>query len=110
MIYELREYVAADGATDKLHARFADHTLDLFAKHDMAVTGFWRDAENPGTVVYVLRFPDEQTRNDAWAAFQSDPEWKEVKAASEADGPIVTEMTSRLLTDVSYWQDPTSTA
>ena len=103
MIYELREYVAAPGAADRLHARFADHTLDLFARHGLTVAGFWTDAEDSSTIRYLLRFADEAARKDAWAAFQADPDWQAVKAESERDGAIVAEMRSHVLVDVPYW-------
>src|SRR5438132_9970776 len=36
-----------------------------------------------------------------WAAFQADPEWKKVKAESEANGPLVDHIDH-------YFMDPTS--
>ena len=105
MIYELREYTATPGSADALNARFADHTLALFARHGLEVAGFWHAADDPGHLVYLLRFPDERARESAWAAFQADPDWKRGKAESEADGPIVAEMTSRILTPAPYWPD-----
>lgn len=102
MIYELREYVAADGMADRLHARFADHTFELFARHGLELIGFWTDAEDPARIVYLLRFPDDAARREAWAGFRNDAKWQQVKAASEADGPIVAEMYSRVLTTPPY--------
>ena len=46
----------------------------------------------------------EQSRREAeknWAAFQADPEWKKVKAESEAHGPLVDHIDR-------YFMDPTS--
>jgi hypothetical protein len=103
MIYELREYVAAPQAVDALHARFSDHTLDLFARHGLEVVGFWTDQDDPNRIVYLLRFPDQETMRRAWSDFQNDPEWKRIKAESEADGPLVAEKHSRILTSPSYW-------
>lgn len=103
MIYELREYVAAPGAADRLHARFADHTFGLFDRHGMTVSGFWHDAADPGRIVYLLAFPDEEARRAAWKAFGADPDWRRVKAESEAGGPLVAEMNSRTLVQAPYW-------
>lgn len=103
MIYELREYVATEGNADRLHARFADHTVSLFARHGLDVVGFWTEAADDGRIVYLLRFADEDAQQDAWQAFYADPEWQAVKAASEADGPIVAEIHKRNLTAVPYW-------
>src|SRR5690606_18715681 len=58
MIYELREYVAHPGAADKLHRRFRDKTLALFARHGLEVAGFWVDEKDPNRIVYLLKFPD----------------------------------------------------
>lgn len=103
MIYELREYVATPGAADRLNARFADHTLALFDRHGLNVAGFWTDAADPGRVVYLLTFPDEEAQRAAWQAFGADPEWKRVKAESESGGAIVAEMHSRNLVQAPYW-------
>ncbi len=103
MIHELREYVAADGAAEKLHRRFADSTLELFERHGLDVAGLWHDDADPGRIVYLLRFDDEETRRQAWAGFQADEDWQRVKRESEADGPVVSEMTSRVLVTPSYW-------
>ncbi|SEB59060.1 NIPSNAP family protein [Streptomyces melanosporofaciens] len=108
MIYELREYVAAPGRADALHLRFAEGTLSLFDKHRLDTVGFWTDREDAGRIVYLLRFPDEETRVQRWAAFQSDPDWKQLKAASETGGPIVAEMRSLSLTSPAYWLHETT--
>lgn len=103
MIYELREYVAHEGTTQKVHDRFAEDTLPLFERHGLDVVGFWQDSEDPARILYLLRFDDADAKQRAWSDFQSDPDWKRAKAASEADGPIVAQMTSRVLEPVSYW-------
>jgi hypothetical protein len=103
MIYELREYVAHDGAVEQVHDRFRDATLPLFERHGLEVVGFWTDRDEPRRIVYLLQFDDADAQSRAWAGFQDDPEWKQAKTASEADGPIVESMTSRTLEPVAYW-------
>ena len=103
MIYELREYVAAPGRSAQLHNRFRDHVLDLFVRHQLDVVGYWSEADDDHRIVYLLRFVDDAARVAAWAAFQADPEWSSVKSRSEAQGPIVVEMTSRTLIQPPYW-------
>ncbi|MGH3661695.1 MAG: NIPSNAP family protein [Micromonosporaceae bacterium] len=110
MIYELREYVAMPGQGARLHARFRDHTLALFERHRLEVVGFWTDEADPERVVYLLRFPDRQALDQRWAAFKADPDWQRVKAESEADGPIVAEMTARELSSPAYWRSETAAA
>ena len=102
MIYELREYVAAPGATERLHRRFADHTLDLFRRHGLDPVGFWHDREETGRVVYLLAFAGEEERKRAWAAFEADEDWQRVKRESETDGPVVAEKSSRVLVAPDY--------
>ena len=104
MLFELREYIAEPGRAADLHARFADHTMALFAKHDMEVAGFWKDAEDDGRIIYLLRFADEDAKKAAWDAFKTDPEWQRVKAASEENGPILAKLLSTTLADVPYWE------
>ena len=105
MIFELREYQAAPGELGRLNRRFADHTLRLFRRHGLDVVGFWADASDPSTLVYLLRFSDQQERDRAWEAFKSDPEWQRVKATSEADGALTVSQSSRLLVLADYWED-----
>jgi hypothetical protein len=103
MLYELREYLAVDGAMDRLQTRFARHTLRLLEKHGIDVVGFWADNEDRNRLVYLIRYGDAPSRDRAWASFRQDPEWPEVRAASEADGPIVEKMTIRTLSSPDYW-------
>ena len=103
MIFELREYVAVPGRSTQVHRRFQDHVLDLFVRHHLDVVGYWIEPADEGRVLYLLRFADEVARQQAWAAFQSDTDWQRVKAESESQGPIVAQMTSRVLTEPSYW-------
>ena len=35
-------------------------------------------------------------RERAWASFRDDPEWQQVRAASEVDGPLTTRITNAL--------------
>lgn len=103
MLHELREYVAEPGRAADLHARFADHTLGLFAKHGMSVVGFWTAASDEGRIFYLLRFASLEAKSAAWASFLADPVWLEVKASSEAAGPIVASMSSTVLASVPYF-------
>jgi hypothetical protein len=105
MIYELREYIAAAGAADALHRRFAESTLELFGRHGLELVGFWHDEADPGRILYLLRFADEDARKRAWAAFQADEDWQRVKHESEADGRLVAKQSSRVLVSPSYWTD-----
>jgi NIPSNAP len=105
-LFELRTYHAAPGKLDALQARFANHTLPLFAKHGLTVVGFWvaRDASGQPSndLVYVLSFPDSEAREQSWETFRTDPDWVKARADSEVDGPLLISLESVLLDPTSY--------
>jgi hypothetical protein len=91
-VYELRTYTCFEGKLDALKARFRDHTIRIFKKHDMQSVGYWvpEDPEHAkNTLVYILVHPSREAADKNWAAFTADPEWKKVAAESEANGKIV---------------------
>ena len=103
-VYELRLYHAKEGKIDALKARFGDHTDALFRQHNMKSIGYWSPQDAPDSqnlFIYILEHPSRQEAEKNWAAFQADPEWKKVKAESEANGPLVDHIDH-------YFMDPTS--
>ena len=104
--YELRTYVAAPGKLEELHARFRDHTIKLFKKHGMEVVGFWgptdKDKGAENTLVYVLAYPSREARDQAWKAFQADPDWQKARAESEKNGRLTTKVDSVMLASTDY--------
>lgn len=102
-VYELRTYIAHPGKLDALNARFRDHTVKLFEKHGMTNIGYWMPVENPDLkLIYMLAFPDRAAREKSWKAFGDDPDWKKVQQESEAAGPLVAKIETRLLTATDY--------
>ena len=106
-VYELRIYYPHDGKLDELLARFRNHTTGLFEKHGFTNVGYWVTrrgedmsyathlvAENGGkaTLLYIVSFPDMETRNASWEAFVNDPEWKKVYEESRVNGALVEEI------------------
>jgi hypothetical protein len=91
--FELRTYTANPGKLEILHNRFRNNTLRIFSKHCMGNYLYWRPTGGqPGwenKMVYLLDFPNQAARNSAWAAFSADPEWQNVAATSQKDGPIL---------------------
>ena len=103
-VYELRMYHPNPGKTDVLQARFRDHTDALFKKHNMKSVGYWVPEDAPSSqnlFIYILEHPSREEAKKNWAEFQADPEWKNVKAESEKNGPLVDHIDS-------YFMDPTS--
>ncbi|MFD0894974.1 NIPSNAP family protein [Luteolibacter ambystomatis] len=106
-LYELRTYHAEPGKLDALNARFRDHTLALFTKHGMTNVGYWTPKDNPDNLlIYLLSFPDKESRDKAWKEFGADPDWKAAQTASEANGKLVGKIESRLLTPTDFSSEP----
>lgn len=102
-VFELRTYYAPPGRLDDLSARFRDHTLKLFEKHGLTSIGYWTPIDNPeNKLVYLLAFPSEEARKEAWKAFFADAEWKRVREQTEANGKIVDKVESVVLGLTDY--------
>lgn len=96
-VFEIRTYTCAEGRLPALEARFRDHTIAIFNRHDMTSIGYWIPQDPPrsqDTLIYILAHPSREAAKQHWAEFQSDPEWQKVKADSEASGKIVTHVDS----------------
>jgi hypothetical protein len=104
-VFEIRTYTSPEGKLDELHQRFREHTLKFFERHGMTNIVYWTP-QDPAlartTLVYVLSHKSRQAAAESWAAFSKDPEWQKVKAASEADGPIVSKVESLFLDATDY--------
>lgn len=115
-VFELRTYVAAPGRMEALKARFADHTVDLFARHGLELIAFLTPTDPPtnadpaapagagtaGSLTYLLAFPDRAAAEQRWAEFRADPDWIAAKAASEVDGPLVDRIDSTYLAPTGF--------
>ena len=104
MMYELRTYIVPAGRMDDILDRFRTVTFGLFEKYDMEVVGFWT-TDNPDenySLVYLMRYPDQEAMERSWDAFRADPEWLATRERTEANGPIVTEVISQNLIPTSF--------
>jgi hypothetical protein len=91
-VYELRTYHCNEGKLEALKARFRDHTIAIFNRHGMESLGYWvpEDPEtSKNTLIYILVHPSREAADKHWAEFNADPEWKKVRAETEASGAIV---------------------
>ena len=96
-VFEIRTYTTADGKLQDLHRRFREHTMKLFERHGMVNIAYWTPQDPKlasNTLIYVLAHNSRQAAADSWAAFSKDPEWQQVRAASEANGRIVIKVES----------------
>lgn len=104
-VFELRTYTAAPGKLAELNARFRNHTLKFFERHGMKNVAYWTPQDGSraaDTIIYVLTHESREAAEKGWQAFSADPEWQKVKAASEANGPIVTKVESVFMTPTDY--------
>ena len=104
-VYELRMYHVHEGKMDALRDRFRDYTDAIFKRHNMKSVGYWVPEDAPDSqnlFVYILEHPSRQEAGKNWAAFQADPEWKKVKAESEANGPLVDHIDHYFMDSTSF--------
>jgi hypothetical protein len=102
-VFELRMYTATEGKLDNLHVRFRDHTTRLFRKHGIEVVGYWTlTSEEERDLVYILEHQSQAAANASWRAFDQDPEWQEVLAASNANGSIVSSSERHYMVATDY--------
>jgi hypothetical protein len=104
-VFELRTYTSPDGKLDALQKRFRDHTRRIFDKHGMTSIGYWVPQDEPlksNTLIYILAHPSREAAKKNWAEFGADPEWKQVSAESQKDGPIVSKVVSVFMDAADY--------
>jgi hypothetical protein len=106
-VFELRKYTAPEGKLGELEARFKNHTIRIFNKHNMTSIGYWvpQDApESQNTLVYLLAHPSREAAKKNWAEFQADPEWQKVNTESQVNGRIVSKVESTFLDPLDFSQ------
>lgn len=104
-VFEMRTYYAAPGKMEALHARFRDHTCELFKKHGMSIIGFWsptKPEEAEKKLVYILAYPSKEAADKSWKDFRNDPDWQAAYQASEKDGKLVSKVESVYLNPTDY--------
>lgn len=100
MIFELRRYRVASGRMPDVHARFTQHLPPLFERHHLNVLGHWSSAhdtsvdntsakETSAWFIYLLGFDRLDTRQMAWGGFYVDPQWQQVRAATNAGSEMI---------------------
>lgn len=96
-VFEIRTYVASAGKLDALKARFRDHTIRIFNRHNMTSIAYWQPVDGPGansTLTYILAHESREAAAKNWAAFNADPEWVKVRTESNAAGNLVARVDS----------------
>ena len=101
-IYELRTYTTHEGKLENLLDRFENHTTGLFEKHGIRNIGYWLPINQENTLIYIVAHPDRDSAKNAWKNFSQDQDWKKARAASVADGPIITNINSIYMDKTSF--------
>lgn len=104
MIYETRVYRCLPGRLPALLKRFETITLKLWEKHGIRQAGFFTTlvGESNQELTYLLAWESLAERDKKWTAFQTDPEWIEARAKTEADGQIVGNIVNQLLVPTAF--------
>ena len=85
MIHQLRIYEIFEDSKDAFHARFRDHAARIMRRYGFHIVAMWEaKTERRTEFVYLLEWPDEETKKNAWASFMADSEWAEIKRATSA--------------------------
>jgi hypothetical protein len=104
-VFEIRTYTTPEGKLETLNKRFREHTMKLFERHGMTNVGYWMPQDAPlagHTLIYIIAHQSREAAKKNWNEFNNDPEWKQVKAASEANGPVVTKVESVFVDPTDY--------
>lgn len=104
MIYEMRVYRCVPGRLPALLKRFETVTLKLWEKHGIKQGGFFTTliGESNQELTYFLAWDSLADRETKWGAFMTDPDWMKARAESEADGQIVANIVSQILTPTAF--------
>jgi heme-degrading monooxygenase HmoA len=103
MIHQLRIYEIFEANKAVFHARFRDHAARIMRRHGFQIVVMWEAKTDDRTeFVYLLRWPDEQAKEQAWTAFMADEEWESIKRTTRGHGDLVGGIEDRILTLTDY--------
>lgn len=107
-VLNLRVYESHnERAARKKIEMFDKSELAIFRKVGLTPVFFAETVIGPAmpNLTYMLVFPDDAARQDAWKRFGGDPEWQKLRAIPEyADKEIVSHITNKVLTPAAYSQ------
>lgn len=91
-VLEIRTYTTHPGKLPALVERMGHGEGQVFERLGMKPMGYFVANESPkseNTFVYILSHESREKAKENWAKFREDAQWKEVRARSEAGGPVV---------------------
>ena len=104
-VFELRTYTAHPGRLAELHARFRDHTVELFERHGMTNVVYFEPREAPlseNTLIYLLAHDSREAAQASWDGFRNDADWQAVAEATRRNGRLVENVDSVFLDPTDY--------
>jgi len=103
-LYEMRTYRCMPGRMPEVLDRFATSLVGMFDRHGFDTVGYWTVAVGGSSndLIYMLRWKSMDDCEQGWARFGKDPEWPEVKARTESNGPIVESITTQFLKPTAF--------
>jgi hypothetical protein len=104
VIHQLRIYEIFERNKAAFHARFRDHAARVMRRYGFDIIAMWETRTPRRTeFVYLLAWPDEETKTAAWVKFMADEEWKAIKRTTGAvHGDLVGEIEDRVLFPAEY--------
>jgi hypothetical protein len=107
-VYELRVYYAAEGKLDALHARFRDHTMQIFERHGMKNVGYFvpEGKNEERKLVYLIEHKSREAAMQSWKDFGADPDWQQISKESEKNGRLVSKIDRHFLQLTDYSPKP----
>jgi heme-degrading monooxygenase HmoA len=104
VIHQLRIYEIFERNKTAFHARFRDHAARIMRRYGFEIVAMWETRTSRRTeFVYLLAWPDEETKTAAWAKFMADEEWKGIKRTTGAvHGDLVGAIEDRVLFPAEY--------
>jgi hypothetical protein len=81
--------------------------MGIFKNHGIGMLGFWTaEIGTSNQLTYILAFDSMADREKKWTAFQADPAWHQVRAETEATGPIVDHVVNAFMRLTPYSPQP----
>ena len=104
MIYEERVYEIPNQVRKAFHERFEKHAVRIMKTYGFKFVGCWdEEIGEMQNFVYILAWKDLNTRQEAWASFNTDQEWTQIKKDSTAEhGQLVAKTHNKILKPTSY--------
>ena len=99
-MFELRTYTTAEGKLGSLNARFRNHTMGIFERHNMENIGYWVPEEIPNQLIYLIAHDSRQAADENWNKFRNDSAWPGIVEASGV-GRVQVERVFMTATDYS---------